>query len=268
MTITYRLHRAAFWQDGAPLTSADVAFTYHALTQSGINSPYTGFYRSYVPASRPRIHTRLWCGSSTVCAGSWAIVRCDDRRPHRACPSPRALGEHQSGSVQHASGGERTVRSRAGTTGRTSCSSHSQVTSAARRICTRSISTQCSIRTVMSMLESHELDVAGVVPTESRRFASSMDTSAARFPPALRVLSFNLRRAPFDDVVVQRALTLALDRSRISKSTSNGIAYPARTLIRRTIGPTKTIRRAWLDPQRARAMLTADGWIAKPDGIR
>jgi len=272
VTITYRLHHGVRWQDGAMLTSADVAFTYHALTQSGINSPYTGFYRSYVRSvSTPDPYTvvvrlvkpyapavgRLFVATTDglivpahLLAHS-ANINQDPFNTHPVGSGPFALAHWDHGS-------DIVLKPFAG---------HF---AGAPHLHEIDFDVVLNQNTVVSMLESHELDVAGVIPAEYEtvRKLDGFDVPLV-LSTTLRLVSFNLRRPPFDDVAVRRALTLALDRNRISKSTSNGIADPARTLI-----PPNNWAYAddpgalGFDPQRARATLTADGWIAKPDGIR
>ncbi|HEY5095307.1 MAG TPA: ABC transporter substrate-binding protein [Candidatus Eremiobacteraceae bacterium] len=272
VTITYRLHHGVHWQDGAMLTSADVAFTYHTLTQSGINSPYTGFYRSYVRSVvTPDPYTvvvrlvkpyapavgRLFAATTDglivpahLLARS-ANINQDAFNTHPVGSGPFALArwDHGSDIVLKAFAGH---------------------FAGAPHMHEIDFDVVLNQNTVVSMLESHELDVAGVIPAEYEtvRKLDGFDVPLV-LSTTLRVLSFNLRRPPFDDVVVRRALTLALDRSRISKSTSNGIAYPARTLIPPNNWAYADDRGAFgYDPARARAMLTADGWIASTDGIR
>ena len=81
--ITYHLHHGVRWQDGR-LTAADVAFTYRTLHQSGINSPYTGFYRDYVRSVvTPDPFAGDRAAREAVRACGRPTVRRDDRRSHR-----------------------------------------------------------------------------------------------------------------------------------------------------------------------------------------
>ncbi|HKS04689.1 MAG TPA: peptide ABC transporter substrate-binding protein [Gemmatimonadaceae bacterium] len=77
-------------------------------------------------------------------------------------------------------------------------------------------------------LASGDLDFAGIAPT----MASLVDND-----PTLRVLDypilfstalvFNVRRAPFDDARVRRAISLSLDRERIVSAALSGFGTPA-----------------------------------------
>jgi len=272
VTITYHLQRGVRWQDGAPLTSADVAFTYHALIQSAINSPYTGFYRSYVRrVATPDPYTvvvRLVkpyapaVGRLFVATTDGLIVPAH-LLAHSANINHDAFNTHPVGSgpfelQRWDHGSDIVLKPFAG------------YFAGAPRLHEIDIDVVLNQNSVVSMLESHELDVAGVIPAQydSVRKLGGYDTRLV-FSTTLRVLSFNLRRTPFNDVAVRRALTLALDRRRISTTTSNGIAFPARTLIPpNNWAYTDDSSALGYDPQRARATLAADGWVSGPDGIR
>jgi peptide/nickel transport system substrate-binding protein len=272
VTITYRLRRGVRWQDGVPLTAADVLFTYHALVQAGINSPYTGFYQSYVRnVEAPDPYTvvvrlakpyapaigRLFAATTDglivpahVLAHS-ADINHDafNLRPVGSGPFELARWDHGSDIVLKPFAG---------------------YFAGAPHLHEIDVDVVLNQNTVVSMLESHELDVAGVIPAqyESVRKLDGFATQLV-LSTTLRLITFNLRRAPFDDVAVRQALTLALDRDRISATTSNGIAYTAHSLIPPdSWGYTEASGALGYEPQRARAMLSADGWVPGPDGIR
>jgi len=272
VTITYHLHRGVRWQDGAPLTSADVAFTYRTLHQSGINSPYTGFYRTYVSnVLTPDPYTVLVrlakpyapaVGRLFIATTDGLIIP-EHLLAHTADINRDPFNTHPVGSgpfelARWDHGSDIVLKANPGYFG------------GAPHLRELDIDVVLDQNTVISMLESHELDVAGVIPAQydTVRNLAGFDTQLV-FSTTLRLLSFNLRRQPFDDVAVRRALTLALDRPKISRTTSNGIAYPATSLIPPTNWAHADESDALgYDPQRARAMLDADGWVPGPDGIR
>lgn len=272
VTITYHLHRGVRWQDGSPLTSADVAFTYRTLHQSGINSPYTGFYRTYVRSVlTPDPYTVIVrlakpyapaVGRLFIATTDGLIVP-EHLLAHTADINRDPFNTHPVGSgpfeLAHWDHGSDIV-----------LQANPGYFEGAPHLRELDIDVVLNQNTVISMLESHELDVAGVIPAQydSVRKLAGFDTQLV-FSTTLRLLSFNLRRQPFDDVAVRRALTLALDRPKISRTTSNGIAYPATSLIPPINWAYADERDALgYDPQRAGTMLDADGWVPGPDGIR
>ncbi|HKW45228.1 MAG TPA: ABC transporter substrate-binding protein [Candidatus Eremiobacteraceae bacterium] len=272
VTITYHLRRGVRWQDGAPLTSADVAFTYRMLIQAGINSPYTGFYRSYVRSVKtPDPYTvivrlakpyapaigRLFVGTTD------GLIVPEHLLAHTADINQDAFNTHPVGSgpfelARWDHGSQIVLKPFAGYFG------------GAPHLHEIDIDVVLNQNTVVAMLESHELDVAGVIPAQyaTVRKLDGFDTHLV-LSTTLRLLTFNLQRQPFDDPIVRRALTLALDRSRITAATSNGIAYPASSLIPPNdwaYSPDSGAMK--FNPRLARAMLDADGWVAGSDGVR
>jgi peptide/nickel transport system substrate-binding protein len=272
VTITYHLRRGVMWQDGVPLTAADVVFTYHALLQRGLNSPYTGFYQSYVRSVvAPDPYTvvvrlakpyapaigRLFAATTD------ALIVPAHLLAHSADINHDAFNIHPVGSgpfelARWDHGSDLVLKPFSG------------YFAGAPHLREIDLDVVLNQNTVISMLDSHELDVAGVIPAqyESVRKLDGFATQLV-LSTTLRLLTFNLRRAPFDDVAVRQALTLALDRDRISRTTSNGIAYPAQSLIPPdNWAYTAASGALGHDPARARAVLSADGWVPGPDGIR
>jgi peptide/nickel transport system substrate-binding protein len=56
-TITYRLHRGVTWSDGAPLTAADVVFTYRQIMNSANNVAYRFPYDEAISVTAPDPYT-------------------------------------------------------------------------------------------------------------------------------------------------------------------------------------------------------------------
>ncbi|MFL5578128.1 MAG: peptide ABC transporter substrate-binding protein [Gemmatimonadaceae bacterium] len=117
-------------------------------------------------------------------------------------------------------------------------------------------------------LVSGDLDVAGIAPTAA---------PLAERDPSLRVLTypvlfstaivFNPARAPFDDVRVRRAVSLALDRRRVVEGALGGLATPARSVVP-TDNPLAVPGTVEESAARADSLLDAAGWPRGADGRR
>ncbi len=123
--------------------------------------------------------------------------------------------------------------------------------------------------TKLAGLASGELDFAGI---------NHAHAAFVRQNPRLRVVEFpilfatgvfwNMRRAPFDERAVRRALTMAIDRQAIIDGYLYGFGNPA-------IGPVSA-EHPWygdipdvpFDPQGAGELLDSVGWRTGVDGIR
>lgn len=85
-------------------------------------------------------------------------------------------------------------------------------------------------------------------------------------------LRFNLRREPFDDIDVRRAIAYAINRDRIPDMVYYGGAVPAEGFVMETPFSSswvnRDVRQVWYDPALANAILDAAGHPKGADGWR
>lgn len=123
--------------------------------------------------------------------------------------------------------------------------------------------------TKLAALTSGELDFAGISPAHA---------AFVRENPRLRVLDyptlftygvvFNVRRPPFDDARVRRALTRAIDRRTIVDAYLYGFGTPAAGPVHPALPAYEPTPPVPFAPDEARRLLDAAGWRPGPDGVR
>lgn len=123
--------------------------------------------------------------------------------------------------------------------------------------------------TKLAALTSGELDFAGISPAHA---------AFVRRDPRLRVIDYpvmfvnavfwNLRREPFTDPRVRRALTLAIDRQLLVDAYLYGFGTVAHGPVPPDHPWHESVQAVPFDPVQARQLLGAAGWRRGPDGIR
>ncbi|MGD8726375.1 MAG: ABC transporter substrate-binding protein [Gemmatimonadales bacterium] len=123
--------------------------------------------------------------------------------------------------------------------------------------------------TKLAALTSGELDFAGISPAHAEFVRRDSRLAVVDYPVMyVAALVWNLRRAPFDDARVRRALTMALDRQLVVDAYLYGFGRVAD-------GPVPP-EHPWYEPvdalpfdrRAARELLDASGWRSGADGIR
>jgi peptide/nickel transport system substrate-binding protein len=127
--------------------------------------------------------------------------------------------------------------------------------------------------TLATQVQTHEVDVAwNLQPSSEGVLAQAPGVKTVT--PVVYVfdhIDFNERRPPFDDVLVRRALTYAIDRKALLEKVRHGLGELSNTFLDPTLFPKAQdphIMTYPYDPAKAKALLEQDGWHVGPGGIR
>ena len=273
LTIRYALRRNVRWQDGAPFTSRDVAFSYHAImnpattvaTRHGYDQiarvdtpdPYTAVFRLKRPFA-PAVHTFFAHSDAPYYVlPAHLLERYPDlnRVPFNAKPvgtGPFKLERWIRGDRLEL------VANDAYFLGKPKL----------RRIVVHLVPDE---NTIANQMRAHEIDWFSAASPRMFPQLKPIPGINVRLVPmnAYDAIMFNTARPPFDDRNVRRAVGLALDKPLLVREATFGTTVPA------------TEDLPWFmwafDPKagtsardlaRANALLEAAGWSRTADGIR
>lgn len=120
-------------------------------------------------------------------------------------------------------------------------------------------------------LQSGEVQVATDLPVEMVSAVAQRPDLQVESVVGLRTYSlhFNLRKPPFDDVRVRRAVSLAIDREALAKSVLMGYATPATSIFPPSLPFGGLPAAPVSDPKaEARKLLDEAGWTVGSNGVR
>jgi peptide/nickel transport system substrate-binding protein len=270
LTIVFHLDPRARWQDGAPVTGADVAFTFAVYRDPAVNAPLAPNLAAIDSVTAPDSATAVFRFRR------WYPEQLYDATYHmRILPKhlldtiPRSrLASSDFGRHPVGDGPYRIVDWQAGT----------QLTLAAdstwfpgrahiARLVWRIIP---DLQTAVSALLAGEADAMELIPSrgELERVQNDPDVRLAPYAsPFYAGIVFNLRRPPFTDRELRRALAMALDRRTIVQSVFGPFADVS-------AGATSPMQWVWSDSIRqlpfdtaaAAKALEARGWRLTPGG--
>jgi peptide/nickel transport system substrate-binding protein len=273
LTITYHLRHGVRWQDGAPFTSRDVAFSYHAImnpatlvvTRHGYDQiarvetpdPYTAVFRLKRPFA-PAVNTFFGPSDAPYfILPAHLLEHYHDlnRVPFDAAPvgtGPFKVARWLRGDrVEYVANDDYFL-------GKPKL----------RRIVFAIVPDE---NTISSEVKAHEVDWFYAATPRVYPQLASADGVAVHLVPlnAYYSMLFNNARAPFDDAGVRRAVALAIDKPQLVREATFGTTVAATEDLPSSMwafnpqaGTTKR------DLPRANALLDAAGWKRGADGIR
>jgi len=271
-TITYHLRPDARWQDGVAVTSADVKFTYSLIMDPAVNSPVQSTYARITRLDTPDpltvvLHLREPFApvlSQVFCNGGFGQIV-----PQHVLAGSRDINRDPFGLHPVGSGPYAMVRWDRGASIVLQANPH--YFGGAPHVREIDVQILPNQNTQLVAVQGHQLDVATQAsPGQLAVFRGLPGTRVLLAPTyVLDSITFNVTRAPFDDVRVRRALAMALDRARIAATALHGTGIPATSFI----PPYNWAYDAdngspRFDVAAAGKLLDAAGWTPGPDGVR
>jgi peptide/nickel transport system substrate-binding protein len=269
--ITYHLRADVRWQDGTPLTAADVAYSYRTIMRHDLNVPYLAGYDLVRDVSTPDTHTVkvvLTRPYSEILyyffgpSGSGAILEKHDieaglRNNIFQTATPVVSGPYAPKEWVHSDHLELTANP------------YFSPEPLVNRLDFRFVT---SDNTMLTMLRTHELDSAlDLSPTFSTSLQTLSGYRVVR-SPTLRtgILAFNTQDPQLSDSRVRRAIALSIDTAAITQRLTHGIyeyTDPQHTMFQEQYDATAW-RSTRFDRVRAAHLLDAAGWKLSEGGLR
>jgi peptide/nickel transport system substrate-binding protein len=227
-TITFHLKPDLKWADGAPLTSADVLFTWKLVTDDNTRTPYGADYKLVTRAEVPDAQTfRVsYAQPYAPALDSWAGLQILPKHLLQGQDiNTTAFARHPVGSHYYQlaewNNGERIslVRNPNATQGQARID----------RLVSRFIPDPAA---QFLELMADNIDSMGLSPIQYARIfpaRSELNKKIALYKElgnAYTYLGFNLKHKPFDDVCVRKAINYAIDKQEVIDGVLLGLGEP------------------------------------------
>ena len=271
-SITYHLRRNAVWQDGVPVTSADVRFTYGLIMDPKNNSPVESTYARIERIDTPDPHTVILrlrepfapVLSQVFCVGGFGQIVPEHVLAHTTDLNRDPFNTHPVGS-----GAYMLARWDRGST--IVLKANPRYFGGAPHVREIDVEILPNEDTQLVTTQSHQLDVATQArPSQIEAYKRISGIHVVVAPTYLEdFITLNVTHTPFDDVRVRRALAMAIDRDRVASTAFNGTAVPATSIMPPNNWAFDPDNNAPpFDPVGARRLLDEAGWVVGSDGVR
>jgi peptide/nickel transport system substrate-binding protein len=271
-TIIYHLRHDVRWHDGQPLTASDVIFTWQAITDPDNDVQSTRGYDlidlifapdSYTVVVRlkqpwpPAVATFFTYGTNPM-----PILPAHLLAEHGSLRTS-SFNTHPVGS-----GPYRFVRWERGD--RLVFAANDAYFRGKPKTPTVIVEEVPDVNSALTMLGSGQLDWSLQSPAQrmALRNVSHLHFAYAPFS-GFGAIAFNCRKPPFDDVRMRRAISMAIDRERLSRGITGG-QYPVANSDQPPFSWAydPSVRLPGFDPSKADRALDALGWRRGRDGVR
>jgi peptide/nickel transport system substrate-binding protein len=282
LTLKYKLRPNLRWQDGAPLTCDDLKFTWQVVMNPHNNVVTTDGYKNIgsIDCSDPRvavIHMKklyapylqqLWSvnGNAPILPAHILAKYNDAKGSFNTAPF---------NSMPIGSGPFKVVAWNRGQDVRMVANPYFYLGKPKLdQVIYKILPDE---NTEQTQLQTHEIDMLAAGSSMKWPQYAALAADPVNGLVAIRVnsflfshIDFNLKHPIVSDRNVRIALAYATDRAEIIEKLLHGSAVPAETDQSPVLSwaYTKDVAHYPYDPQKARAILDADGWKAGPDGIR
>jgi peptide/nickel transport system substrate-binding protein len=262
-TITFRLKPDLKWADGAPLTSEDVLFTWKLVTDDKTRTPYGADYKLVTKTETPDSRTfRVSYGQPYAPAmDSWAGLQIlpkhllEGQDINTTAFARKPVGSHYY-QLEEWKNGERIslIRNQNATQGPPRID----------RLVSRFIPDPAS---QFLELMADNIDVMNLNPIQYARIVPArpeMSKKVALYKElgnGYTYLGFNLKRKPFDDVRVRRAINYAIDKQELIDGVLLGLGEPVTSPYKpgtRWVNP--RLKPYPYEPEKARQLLKQAGF--------
>jgi peptide/nickel transport system substrate-binding protein len=269
LAITYHL-RPWRWEDGVRLDADDVVSTFKLFRDPRVASPRRGFFRHIVRAVAPDSATVRYEFDQPLADPVGRTVHAILPRHRTADLDPEQVRSWELNSRPLASGPFRLVRwDRGAELVLEPNSRYPGEPPLLDRVVFRVMPDETAR---LVALETGEVDLVEEIPPQAAtRLAANENVEVHRIRGRVfGYLSFNFARPVFSDVRVRRAISLAIDRSRLVDGLLYGFASPAFSPLPPALwNHHPGLRADPYAPARAESLLAAAGWRdADGDGVR
>jgi peptide/nickel transport system substrate-binding protein len=271
-TIVYHLRDDVRWQDGEPVTAADVIFTWHAVVDPDNDVPSTQGYNLVDLIFAPDLYTvvvrlkHAWAPAVgtlfTYGANPMPIL------PAHILQDQSDLRGSDFNVHPIGSGPYRLVRwERDDRLVFIANSAYFRGQPKTRAVVVHIVP---DTNTTLTMLRSGQLDWSLQSPAQRLALGNDPNLRTTYVPfSGVATIAFNCRRPPFDDPRMRAAVAMAIDRRRLSAGITGGqyaVAESDQSLFSWARDP--AARLPSFDPQAADRLFDALGWSRGPDGMR
>jgi len=224
-TITFKLKKGLEWQDGEPLTSSDVLFTWKLITNPNTRTPYASDYQLVIKAEAPNPHTFkiTYADSYAPALDTWASLHIlpkhilENEDINNTFFSRNPIGSSYYKLDNWISGQQVTLNAN-----ENSISGPPLIKKLTSRIIPDTSSQFLE-------LTADNIDLMNINPIQYQRvFPAKKDLQSKielykELGNGYTYLGFNLRKAPFNDIKVRQALNYAIDKEEVIKGVLLGL---------------------------------------------